>query len=493
MTRHILSLLIALSSYSNAEQIEIFSKTGKTMKVEVLDYKEGEITVLLGNGKKMTTSTEPLSEDSLNKIKELWAKKEEMLADAMEDKDPEDNSPEDIQSLPINKAIGHALFNNAQLWESSAEVVAKRLNWQQESSTADSSSYRKYPKPDYTFLGARPYSAVLYGNENNKVVSLSIVFANKGDFHSTVGRAEEHFKKTNNGDNKKGTLEDAIDSDIEKISQTLSAQLGEPVKQRFGERGGRTTALRWDYHDHSFILAKAEEEYVRLLIVTKEIADAQGKEKFISDIKLKKMLIKNVISNEFGDTLIHNIPMVDQGAKSYCAPATFERVMRYMRVPADMYILATLATLPEGGTNTTKLAEESKNILRSKARRIKDFDSKDIKIRDVKKYIDKGVPIMWRMRSLTKYNDIANKRTDERENVTDQQTWANNIAEEAISVAPKMEKMDEKHHICMIIGYNEATNELAVSDSWGPRYALRWVHFDLVNAVSSDGSFVIDY
>lgn len=493
MTKHILYLLLALSSQSAAEQIEIFSKKGNAMKVEILDYKEGQITVLLGNGKKITTSTEPLREDSLNKIKDLWAKKQEMLADTLQDSDVVENTSADLQSLPINKTIGHSLFSHEQLWDSSAEDVAKRLNWRQESSTANSSSYRLYPDADYTFLGARPYSAVLYGNEDSKVTSLSIVFANKGDFNSKVGRAEEHFKKTGNDKKEKETLEDVMDLDIEKISKSLTAQLGEPVKQRFGERDGRTTALRWDYNDHSFILSEAEEEYVRVLIVKKEIADNQGKEKFTSDIKLKQILIKNVVSNKFGDVLINNIPMVDQGAKGYCVPATFERVMRYMKVPADMYILATLATEPGGGTNTSKLAEKSKNIIRSKARRIKDFDSEEVKIRDVKKYIDKGVPIMWRMRSLSKYNDIANQRTYERENVTDQQAWSSKISEEAETEAPALEKQNENHHICMIIGYNEATNEFAVSDSWGPRYALRWVHSDLVNAVSSEGSFVIDY
>jgi len=47
----------------------------------------------------------------------------------------------------------------------------------------------------------------------------------------------------------------------------------------------------------------------------------------------------------------------------------------------------------------------------------------------------------------------------------------------------------------MIIGYNEATNELAVSDSWGPRYEIRWVHTDIANAVSSkyNDGFVIDF
>ena len=494
MIRYLLCIGCTFLTNLGAEQIEIFSKTGKSMKVEVLEYKEGEITVLLANGKKVTTSTNPLRSDSLTKIQELWAKKtkKEKSEEKEEEKEEESSFVEGAAS-GINKTIGHALFSGADLWSSSAEDVAKRLSWRQESSTKDSSSYRQYPKADYAFLGARPYSVVLYGDENGKVASLSLVFANKGDFFSKVGRGEGHFKENKNAGPKSVTLEEAMNIDIDKISKALTSNLGDPVKQRFGEREGRTKALRRDYKDHSFILSEAENEYVRVLIVKKEIADAQGKEKFIADNKLKKILIENVISNDFGDVVIENIPMVDQGAKGYCAPATFERVMRYMRVPADMYILATIATMPGGGTNPIKLAEKSKNIIRSKARRIKDFGSVEMELREIKKYIDKGVPVMWAMRSLTKYNDIANKRTKEREEASDNKVWASEISEEALAVAPGMKKQYKNHHICMIIGYNEATNEFAVSDSWGPRYALRWVHRDIINAVSDRGSFVIDY
>lgn len=45
----------------------------------------------------------------------------------------------------------------------------------------------------------------------------------------------------------------------------------------------------------------------------------------------------------------------------------------------------------------------------------------------------------------------------------------------------------------MVVGYNEATNEVGVSDSWGPRYELRWVHVDIARAVTSSGGFVIDF
>ncbi len=42
----------------------------------------------------------------------------------------------------------------------------------------------------------------------------------------------------------------------------------------------------------------------------------------------------------------------------------------------------------------------------------------------------------------------------------------------------------------MIIGYNRATGEVAISDSWGPAFAERWLTFEEAEAVSH-GEFTI--
>ena len=184
--------------------------------------------------------------------------------------------------------------------------------------------------------------------------------------------------------------------------------------------------------------------------------------------------------------------MVDQGPKGYCAPATFERAMRYMKVPADMYVLATLATQEGGGTNMRLLTEKAKNIIRSKARRIKDFDSEEISMKSIKRYVDKGVPVLWVMRSLSEYNAIVNANTKQRKDKTNSAEWGELLNSYDKASLNALREQKENYHICMIIGYNETTNELAVSDSWGPAHRLRWAHIDLIHAVSESGSFVID-
>ena len=470
--------MLCATQDARAELVEITQKKSqKVIKVEVVKLTDSKLTFKLKSGKQFTVDIDTLTGDSVSLIRATIDAQAKLRKG---------------ESAAINKAIGHELFEGRSLWNEAAEEVASRLNWPRESSTTQSSSFRYYTAKDYQFLGAHPYCATLYGGEGGTTTHLSIVFANKGDFGSTVGSGEDHFDSEGQDEDHAKSLDEAITLDAKRITESLTESLGEPKKQYYGEKEDRRKVSRWDHGDHSILLSKVDDEYTSLLIVAKSNADLAGKVDFVKDSDLRVIVAKNVVKEDNGDVLIKNIPMVDQGPKGYCAPATFERAMRYMLVPADMYLLATAATTQEG-TNTRKLAESCKRIVRSKARRIKDLDLKnDLKVKLVKKHINKGVPILWQMRSLKSYNKLVNTRTREREKVTDYEAWKETVTAEAEELAPRLENNMSNHHICMIIGYNEETNEIAVSDSWGERYELRWVHIDLAKAVTNPGGFVID-
>ena len=482
---HVLTISLGLILTSLCHAADLIGvtqkKSGKTIQVEIVKLAEDQLTFKTKTGKSYTIGTDTITADSLKEIRAYHLKKSTAKSDVY---------------TKINQAIAHPLFEGvSSLWNQPADEIAKRLRWPKESQTDQSSSYRYYThrKLDYQFLGAHPYCNSLYGGSDNKATHLSLVFANKGDFGSMAGFGPDHFKKIHPDIAPPTTLEKAIEIDAELIAKSLTQCLGEPKKQYYGEKEDRRKVRRWDFDDHAFLLSELEGEYTSLLIVPTKNAELAGKVAFVKDSDLKKLVGANVITEDNGDTTIKNIPMVDQGPKGYCAPATFERAMRYMLVPADMYLLATAATAPGGGTNTSLLAHSCKRIVRSKARRIKDLDlEKDLKLRRIKTYIDKGVPILWCMRSLQEYNQIANARTKERASVEDFAQWATDIASEASKVTDSMETNESNHHICLIVGYNETTNELAVSDSWGPRYELRWIHIDIAKAVTSRGGFVID-
>ncbi len=479
--------LISTSFVVAQETISITDKSsGKSIDVFIQKVEGGVVSVETTAGASFDLPASRLTLDSIERIKAYLASVPSTSAT------PAAAPVEGGASL--NELVGHGLFgSNGAIWQENAAEVAKRLDLKVESEKQNSSSYRLYTKPEYQFLGAHPYCVTLYGGKGAKPESFSLVFANKGDFGSRLGSGEDHFKIMHPDKEPPGDLNEAIEFDAEIIAESLTKGLGEAREQYYGEKEDKRKVKRWDIGDHAFLLSSREDEYTSLLIVPTSNADAEGKVDFVVDSDFKKIQIKNVRTEENGDVWIDNIPMVNQGPKGYCAPATFERAMRYMLVPADMYLLATAATAPGGGTNTTKLSEDCKRIVRSKARRIRELElHEDFDIKTVKDFIDTGVPVLWQMRSLGKYNDVANERTKEREGVEDFTAWASDIAAEAAEVAPQL-KADANYHICMVIGYNEATNEVAVSDSWGPRYELRWVHLDIAKAVTSRGGFVIDF
>jgi hypothetical protein len=102
--------------------------------------------------------------------------------------------------------------------------------------------------------------------------------------------------------------------------------------------------------------------------------------------------------------------------------------------------------------------------IRSKRRSFDSWES-ELKIKEIAKYIDKGLPVMWTLCSTKGFNDTANKRTKERKTVTDWAAWRAKVTAEAATNSLPKDK--DTRHIVLIIGYNKDTNEMAFSDSWG--------------------------
>ncbi|HVJ46988.1 MAG TPA: hypothetical protein VM511_11415 [Luteolibacter sp.] len=395
------------------------------------------------------------------------------------------------ESKAVNDAAGHAIVTSEPFSTRKAEELASGLDLDAESQSKYGKSWRRYAARGaaYQLFGAVPNSVALYSDDKGAVTSVSAVYANKGDTGSKAGFGADHFKGGTEATEK--GLADAMAKDEETVSKALTTALGQPKVQRFGEGKSRRTIQRWDWNGHSFLLSNVEGEYVGLMIVSTETADAGGKSLRMKDEDLKKRLVDSVVKEPNGDVHISQIPMVDQGPKGYCVPATFERAMRTMGMDADMYLLAMVGqTGIGGGTVVEYLVDGIRSQVYSKGRRTKDESVKDLKIRDVKRYIDQGVPIMWRMCSMDAYNEQADKFTQKRKSVTDWTAYAAEVEATAEDFS-KREKPSDNYHVCMIIGYNEKTNELAVSDSWGARFELRWVPVPVAAWASNGGFFMI--
>lgn len=111
-------------------------------------------------------------------------------------------------------------------------------------------------------------------------------------------------------------------------------------------------------------------------------------------------------------------------------------------------------------------------------------------MRDVKKRIDDGIPFVWALRSTGDFNKLANSRSTERKETADFAAYAAKVKAESEST--KLPPEADRNHVVIIIGYNEATNEIAFSDSWGERFKERWITVSEAEQVSLQRFYQID-
>jgi len=397
----------------------------------------------------------------------------------------------DVTVEQVNKALGLELFADTSLWDDEAKAVADRLAWPLESETTNDASYRLYPRDDYRVLACRPYSCAFLA-EQGKPSSLSLMFANKGDSVSIESKAAKDKAKAKERETQIKDFKKAIAADSKDLGDKLTALFGKPVSDRMGQ--GRATSevvRRWDWNGHAFLLAAPKDEYVALRVLSVKSADEGGRSR-VTDAELFARAKARVDRRPNGDVVLKDIPMVNQGPKGYCVPATWERVMRYMGVPADMYVLAMAGQSGAGGgTSIQGIASGANDAVRRGGRKI---ETTSIKIdpSTVAKYIDQGLPVMWVMYSTKDYNDIADARTKERDGMSDPAAWKKSLAE-ARKGQKALQPNRNEGHMCMITGYNKVTGEVAVSDSWGPAFEERWILGIEASQVSQGTVMVIGF
>jgi len=377
----------------------------------------------------------------------------------------------------LNALFGAPLFQDTVLWNDADAAAANRLGLALESRTAQQASFRAYPAATARLLGARPYSVALYG-ASGQVAYLSIMFANKGDVEGLSVGGDRDASRADARLRKKAlqTYQDKIRDDATTIEATLTKTLGTPAQVSFGEGSRDTTerALRWNAGIHSILLSSPKDEYVAVRIVPRAMADAEGRAQRIDDATLRATLATRVQRRASGDVIIGDIPMVDQGPKGFCVPATWERYLRYLGIPADMYVLAMAGgTSAGGGTYLADMENNVKKLVTRHGRQIVTV-RKMPKARFIQEYIDKGIPLMWTLVVPRDFYMSLTARAAERRKVTDWAAWKKQLQAQRVS-ADSLRKRADGGHICLIIGYNKTTGEIATSDSWGNGFEERWM------------------
>ncbi len=399
----------------------------------------------------------------------------------------------------MNQAFGISLFTQESFGEESAESVAERLGLRKESETSAESGYRLTPHGKLTILGARPFCLFLQG-VGGKAARFSIIFANKGDI-GVYASDQDRRPGTNSGSQQitisprmMQAYQAAIRHDGDQLKSALTTLLGPSTPAKLGKVSGMDErGERWNWQGSTFILSSPRNEYVALRVLPTALFDDSNAERR-SFTATKELISKRVVHRPNGDVIITDLPMVDQGAKGYCVPATYERVLRYYGLSADMNLLAMAGqTQAGGGTSVANIAMAAYGYVREAGGKILSGISGS-KITDIQPYIDKGEPVLWALYSSEELNNRLGERMRQREGVTDSTTakeWSQKTLPAARQSAKTLPK--KEGHVCLIIGYNHDTHEIAISDSWGPEYAERWLTEEETQAVNQGDSTVIGW
>lgn len=377
----------------------------------------------------------------------------------------------------LNTALDLPLLADDTLWDDEPASVARRLDLPLEGKTDLFEGYRAYPRPARHFLGSAAHMLSLQSAEG-RITSLVIQFTNRGDFPAFLGR-DDNFGPSKT-DLK--AFDEALKHDFTTLAASLAARLGEPKRETAvgGLDAGRRS-LRWESGPHAVLLSHDAGQMVSLKIIP------AGKSAFslLADDQVRRLFKERITRRANGDVILDQIPMVDQGPKGYCVPATFERYLRYAGIPADMYELAAAGgTDFGGGTSFQTMARGLDRFVRRHSRRLEQVSPK-LTVQGLARYIDEGRPLVWGLHSTGAFNAFADANTRARRAVA---AWKPVLTPAELGAfGPE----PSSAHACLIVGYNRSTNEIAISDSWGQEFRERWVPAPVAEKVSQDEFWVL--
>ncbi len=373
-------------------------------------------------------------------------------------------APRVFAAPPIDAVAGVPVFLDGKIWSESPEELKSRLKiGGGETKTRDGGILS-------CAIGQKIFGVdaneIKFEYTNGKISSVKIVFFNKGD-------------SVKNGKWNSQTAA-KMRSDARELFKKLSAAFGAAENSHIGVGAAKIRAKQWNCPSATIRVAFEDKEFIIMQAVPPAALAEKPAEK--QQASGKKNLADSVEKSANGDVVV-NVPMVNQGAKGYCFPATVERLLLHNGLAdIDMHKLADLfKTGVGGGTTLDNAADAISKIAR--ANKLK-FGGAKRDFSQISKNIDAGVPMLWLMFSPAEYVSARRARTKERE-AADFKEWVKICRKER---KPKIGGMNaDSAHVCLVVGYNRATKELAVSDSWSDGdVAPSWISFETFKAVSQD-------
>lgn len=318
---------------------------------------------------------------------------------------------------------------------------------------------------------------VLRWNEEQTLDSVQIIIYNKGDDGDLP---QERFL-----------------AKIKELEQSLNAILtvdGKARKMDKRDTGVKGKTKVWTTEDGATWLLESSStgrgkhfnsEFIRLTI------GANVEKGGAADAARRAALKSNVSQEPDGRVWIKNIPMIDQGEKGYCVPATVARVFAYYGMDGvDQHAMAALCKSRSGGGGTTmpQMRAALQDLGKAFHFRVKTME--DCSVENMVAIYNKEAK-KQKATQITPANayrvalDADIMRTARVRNGTKMKKWMAEVKKSIDEGIPILWSVilgifneqglpqNAGGHMRLIIGYNENDKTIIYSDSWGARHACK--------------------
>lgn len=380
--------------------------------------------------------------------------------------DPLLNTPDNWQMTPDDFELTFSLGSNRlYTWLTSDRTRAK----------ISPALYRNTTIELTAFEDKIPVQEVIADFSDDRLNLVTVSFYNRGDNGDIAGEVlKQRFTSIGRAMNQ------ALDARPQKRSANASSGLLTEGYSWYSQQRG--SALLEHNED---ALAGGQPEFLRLRLARPKAFGALAASMLHSRggaaMRLSE-LPKFVMKNEAGDTYVSNLPMVDQGSKGYCVAASVQRLFEHYGIGADMHQIAQVAESdPKRGTNVLLMAKE--------------LDQIDYRFKTRLEIIGLGKPMTEAKKNRGEY--FIGKPVEEKDflkaiqdNVGDglPLLWSLEIGR--FPENPPLKIQTGGGHMRIIIGYNDKTNEVLFSDSWGFGHELKRMNMSHAYQ-ASHGLFVL--
>lgn len=278
--------------------------------------------------------------------------------------------------------LSHLFAGSSKVWRISSETFMKiQANNGFVWNSGNQKNSVRSTHPDLRFLGIQVVEANAYFSEIG-LSKMKLSIYNRGD----VGWVkEEDF----NGYLK--TVRELISKWVGGPPKTMKSNRRTSkikINRRSWIRDHTKIDLEWSAtkkHERNGVTIPFRSEFIRLRLtsVTKKGRGARAAGSSIQGNQpISYALAKSKVTrNDNGDIYLRDIPMVNQGKKSYCATATVSRIMGYYGKEIDQHEIAQMVETSWLGTNPELMVELLKQLSHKLGFRIRihqDFDFNDL-------------------------------------------------------------------------------------------------------------------